>query len=856
MCVSSFSHVMWRTLLLLFAFTSVVQATQSKPAPNPLTSHQRTVQFSTAGFHAQVNSPRTVKSFNLDWRFNFGAIYKPNAEHVTIPHGIELVPLASSGGHNFQGVVYYQKRYQITGTNHSSYLHFEGVMGKSKVFIDGKLVLEHFGGYLPFEVPLPADNKPHTVSIVADNSNDPTYPPGKPQFALDYTYMGGVYRDVWLVQTAPTTTLIPESVYFRTKAIKGNTATVVLTARAKVDAPAILSCTLQGVTTHATLTPEAPEATLTFDVPNVICWSPQNPHLYDVTLTLAPSATPERVTDAFLIKAGIRTVDFRAKDGFFLNGKPYGKLLLGGNRHQDFAVVGNAVSNSLHVRDALLMKDIGMDIVRNAHCPQDPAFMDACDQLGLFVIVNNPGWQFWNKAPIFAKRVIEDIRALVRRDRNHPSVIFWEPVLNETYYPVEQAKRWQEVVHEEAPGDFCASDYHARGANLYPILYPHGQYHQLEKTSPGITYFVREWGDCVDNWSSHNSPSRCARVWGEIPQLIQAQHYGEPGYAATSLASINTAPPEYIGGTLWHTFDHQRGYHPDAFYGGLFDAFRQPKYSAQLFESQRDPATHPYIAIAHEMTPFSPADVTIYSNCDKVTLTADYGAKDIKTYTAHRDPNHVGMKYPVITFKNVWAHMRDKLGDQKRSAFTARGYDANGKEVAIAIRKPSRRSTTLKLELQDAGIAPEADGSDLVVAVATLTDGTTVKRLSQEHITFTIQGEGEIVASTATSTNPMPLQWGTAPVLIRTTTKPGDITLTASLTYGGEQKAKPISLTFTTHPPAIPLHPSLPSEVANVSSKGEATMSESKDKGEAPSKEELEKALQDAQKQQTAFGEF
>lgn len=80
------------------------------------------------------------------------------------------------------------------------------------------------------------------------------------------------------------------------------------------------------------------------------------------------------------------------------------------------------------------------EIIRNAHCPQDPAFMDACDELGLFVIVNTPGWQFWNDAPEFAQRVYSDIRNMVRRDRNHPCVWLWEPILNETWYPADLQK--------------------------------------------------------------------------------------------------------------------------------------------------------------------------------------------------------------------------------------------------------------------------------------------------------------------------------------------------------------------------------------------------------------------------------
>ena len=138
---------------------------------------------------------------------------------------------------------------------------------------------------------------------------------------------------------------------------------------------------------------------------------------------------------------------------------------MGANRHQDFAVIGNALPNSLHWRDAKKLRDAGMRVIRNAHYPQDPAFMDACDELGLFVIVNTPGWQFWNDQPIFAQRVYSDIRNMVRRDRNHPSVWMWEPILNETWYPADFAKNVVDILNEEYPYPYCYAgcDVTARG---------------------------------------------------------------------------------------------------------------------------------------------------------------------------------------------------------------------------------------------------------------------------------------------------------------------------------------------------------------------------------------------------------
>ena len=127
-------------------------------------------------------------------------------------------------------------------------------------------------------------------------------------------------------------------------------------------------------------------------VENPLLWSPENPVLYNLNVRI--SDCEGNVVDGYCRRFGIRCVEFKGKEGFWLNGKPYESPLIGANRHQDFAVVGNAVPNSIHWRDAKKLRDAGMKVIRNAHCPQDPAFMDACDELGLFVIVNTPGWQF------------------------------------------------------------------------------------------------------------------------------------------------------------------------------------------------------------------------------------------------------------------------------------------------------------------------------------------------------------------------------------------------------------------------------------------------------------------------------
>src|SRR5699024_256409 len=241
-------------------------------------------------------------------------------------------------------------------------------------------------------------------------------------------------------------------------------------------------------------------------------------------------------------------------------------------------------------RDAKVLRDAGIRILRLSHYPQSPAFMDACDELGIFTIVCAPGWQYWNKKnPEFEKLFERNIRQMIRRDRNHASVFAWEPLPNETHYPAEFGKTAYDITHEEDPSENCiaTNNYGFPYWKKYELIYGH-LYDDIQiNDHQGL--FVREWGDDVDNWTDQNSPSRVNIAWGEVPQLVQARHYSHPPYYFGSWETFYEAPKEMIGGCLWHAFDTPRGYHPDPFYGGIVDAFRRPKYAYYLFKSQQNP---------------------------------------------------------------------------------------------------------------------------------------------------------------------------------------------------------------------------------------------------------------------------
>lgn len=809
-------------------------------------------QFSTAGFYELPHSGRTVYSLNPAWRFYKGKVSGaevPTFEDslwdvVSLPHSLEYLPVEASGCVNYQGEAWYRKHFtpspELKGQK--LFLHFEAIMGKSKVFVNGRLLAEHYGGYLPVVVDVTDAlqwDRDNVIAVWTDNSNDPNYPPGKAQEVLDFSYFGGIYRDCWLIAHRTVYITDPNQaqetagggLFVAYDQVSEASATVLLQTQVRNESHQAF----QGVIEYELQQPDGHTAALvstnfrvqsgkavttrdkvTLKTPQL--WSPEQPNLYNLFVRIRN--TKGQVVDGYRRRIGIRSIEFKGKDGFWLNGKPYGQPLIGANRHQDFALIGNALSNGLHWRDAKKLRDAGLKVIRNAHCPQDPAFMDACDELGLFVIVNTPGWQFWNEAPVFAERVYDDIRQLVRRDRNHPCVWLWEPILNETWYPADFAQRTQNIVREEYPYPYCYSgcDSEARGHESYPVQFAHPSNADkdwaLQQLDPKVTYFTREWGDNVDDWNSHNSPSRTARNWGEQAMLVQAQHYAAPNYPYTSYDALYRTPAQHVGGCLWHSFDHQRGYHPDPFYGGLMDAFRQPKYAYYMFKAQRSPEpqehlfeTGPMVYIAHEMTPFSPKDVTVYSNCEEVHLIYNQGGK---TWTYTHPQTSEGMPSPIITFKDVYDFMIDKnlsMREHKQEEVFLRAEGIiDGKIVATHEIRPARRPEKLLLWVDHEGMDLQADGSDLVTVIAAVADKNgNIKRLNNYRILFQVEGEGRILGDAHIGANPAPVQWGTAPVLIQSTLKPGKVRVIASVWWKGSQMPTSAVLELESKPAAHPM---------------------------------------------------
>lgn len=764
--------------------------------------------FSTAGFYAVEASPRTVENFNPGWRFFKGDAKGAFAvgfddsqwESANMPHGLEILGENASGGRNYQGKAWYRKQFSVPVSAGKTYLYFEAVMGEAQVWVNGQHVVEHFGGYLPFAADvtdvLNKDGQPNVVAVMANNADSTLYPPGKKQSQLDFAYLGGIYRDTYLIQTSPVHVTLTElsktvaggGVFAATLNVDGNDAQMEVRTEVANNGPDKVAITVKTVLENADYkelktvaenvslnSGETRQLAKQFEAKNVHLWHPDDPYLHFIRTDIVVSG---QVVDSLRTRIGIRLFEMRGADGLYVNKKWIGKKLIGANRHQDYAYIGNALPNSGQWRDVKLLREGGCNTIRAAHYPQDPAFYDACDELGVLTSTANPGWHYFNfKQNVFEERLFDDTRQLVRRDRNVASMLMWETCINEfPSQPAYAMNTMHKTAHAEYPfpGMFTVADHDEAIKGGFDMFYHGG--------SETVCSFNREYGDGgeVDNWYSQNARTRVKMEWGEQPLLNQSL------IQAATLNQRHATDKVRIGGTLWAGIDHQRGYHPDPFRGGLLNEFRLPRYTYYLYQSQYDPdyeiprvGKKPMLFIANELTQLSDKDIVIYSNCDEIHLT--WMGQDFGTQKPSTDGQYKSLPHPPFVFKDVFDFTVIKSRGRKEvtAELVAEGV-IDGNVVLREVKPYAGRSTKLALSVADEGLQLTADGSDLIPVRAVVVDQDGVKKvLAAEQVFFEVTGPAEIVGDRSTFANPVRSEFGVATVFIRATMEPGTITVTA-----------------------------------------------------------------------------
>ncbi|MEI6604210.1 MAG: glycoside hydrolase family 2 TIM barrel-domain containing protein [Verrucomicrobiota bacterium] len=417
-------------------------------------------------------SIRQVINFNRDFLFRLGVkkdgekpLLDDSAwEPIGLPHSFSMPYFRASKFYVGEG--WYRKHFTVptSWAGKQARLEFEGSFQHTSVYLNGVPVGTHDGGYTGFDVDLTPQVKAgaNVLAVRVDNRWDPVLPPR----AGEHVFCGGIYRDVRLVVTDPLH--IPRNgVLVTTPEVSKDRAlvkvAVTLSNKSKTprlcDVRAMLVAP-DGRTVVARTAIEnrslAPGQTVTVDSPELVVenpqlWHPDHPSCYSVRVALVGNG---KTVDETTVRTGLRWFKFTSDKGFFLNGEPL--RLRGTNAHQDHAGWGDAVTNAGHRRDVKLIKEAGMNFIRGSHYPHDPAFLDACDELGVLYWSEYCFWGmggfsgegYWNSSAYppgkehwlpFEENAKRGLKEMILDARNHPSVIIWS-MSNEPFFTVEMER--------------------------------------------------------------------------------------------------------------------------------------------------------------------------------------------------------------------------------------------------------------------------------------------------------------------------------------------------------------------------------------------------------------------------------
>ncbi|NBZ88971.1 glycoside hydrolase family 2 protein [Stagnihabitans tardus] len=619
---------------------------------------------------------RILTDFNDDWLFE-------GRDRVRLPHNAVELPFSYFDEKAYWRPFTYSKSFQSDPAweGREVTLRFDGAMANTVVRLNGEIIATHADGYTPFTARLTGRLVPGTnhLSVMVDGTENPAIPPfGN---VIDYLTYAGIYREVWLQVTTP---VFIKNVKIETPDIASPRAEITAHLSAPEGEVLAVLRDAQGNEVARTSAQAALETRLTLDAPGAALWSVETPALYTLDLTLTTGAGQDTLSTRF----GFRKVEFTA-EGFRLNGKPI--KLRGLNRHQSFPYIGYALGKSAQVKDAEIIKhELRCNIVRTSHYPQSKYFLDACDELGLMVFEEIPGWQHigdraWQKASV------ENVRAMITRDWNHPSIVIWGVRINESQDNHDFYRETNAVAHAldrtrptggvryitdselledvYTMNDFILGNEEQGGNRPRTPLRPQQEVTGLDHPVP---YMITEYGGHMYPTKSNDQEQRQAEHVIRHLEVLNAM-YGDPQIA---------------GAIGWCAFDYNT--HKDFGSGdrichhGVMDMFREPKFAAYAYASQSEPEEG---AVLQPVTFWARGErniggvlpLLILTNCDEVELR--YGAHPPKRVKPDRERFPHLPHPPVIVDNRIFT--KDELGlwGMKWEAGTVTGF-VNGKQVA------------------------------------------------------------------------------------------------------------------------------------------------------------------------------
>ncbi len=734
---------------------------------------------------------RTVLPLNRKWRYHPSKVEGAHVasfndeafESVVIPHTNVSLPWHNFNDKTYEFISTYRRRfrYPAAAKGKRVFVDFEGVMTASTVWINGVALGEYKGGFTPFSFELTDHlhgDAENVLVVQVDSTERPDIPPFG--YEIDYLTFGGIYREVSLRIVSPT---YIDNIFARPKDVltpnpsvdvdvflAGQTADNLalevelrdgdrVVARGKSpetltsasDPNASMDPMTSAPVYNSTETTSDPARhTITLvALGDIKLWDLQHPHLYTVHVRLLSGGKP---IDDDMRRIGFREATF-TDHGFSLNGKII--KLRGLDRHQTFPFVGQAMPARVQRKDAdILRTGLHCNIVRTSHYPQSRHFLDRCDEIGLLVLEEIPGWQHIGPEP-WKEIAIDNVGRMVRRDWNHPSIILWGVRINESRDDHSFYVRTNALAHALDTTRQTGGIRNFKDSELLEDVFTINDFGFPLRKPNHPRYLNTEF-------VGHTFPTKTTD-----DDERQREHTLRHARIHNQLAS----DPQYAGGIGWCAFDYNThsnfGAGDRICYHGVTDIFRENKPAAGFYKSQCDPAEEVVLepafhwASSDESTHFTKA--VVCSNCDHLKFYLREMSVESNPWklVAELDPDReefAHLTYPPFVLE------LDKLdrkqfdiawGDLRIDGFI------NGKQVIS--KSLSGAGDDRKFTLLPDDLSLRADGADTTRVVLRVTDQfDAIRTYANDPIVFTLEGPAQLIGD-----NPFALIGGTGAVWIR-----------------------------------------------------------------------------------------
>ncbi|MCB9154678.1 MAG: glycoside hydrolase family 2 protein [Caldilineae bacterium] len=706
---------------------------------------------------------RNVQLFNSDWLYvaDQAALGADDGQFtpVTLPHTNRLFSHRSVDNLDYQFVSTYRKYLDWTPgeAEEKVFLDFDGVMLAATVYANGVLVGEHLGGFTPFSIDLTDALQPgsNAITVYVDSRERTDVPPYG--HLVDYLTFGGIYRDVHLRVVPPCHI---DNVFVRAQDVLTEPR---LSLDVRLSQPAAdlrMTASLLTADDEAIASTKGnvsgQTTTLTFhQLPPVDLWTPERPVLHTVEISLYRG---DKLLDRTASRFGFRAAEFRADGGFYLNGQRL--KLFGLDRHQTFPYIGAAAPARLQRQDADILKhELGCNVVRTSHYPQSPHFLNRCDEIGLLVFEEIPGWQHigdeaWQSVSL------DELRAMIERDRNHPSVILWGVRINESRDDDDFYARTNALSHELDPTRPTGGVRNFLGSSFLEDVYTYNDFSNtmLEPT---------EQPHLITEFAGHMFPTK---AWDNEERLV------DHALLHARVQNLQMGNDRVVGAIGWAAFDYNThiefGSGDRICHHGVMDIFRLPKWAGRFYESQQSPADR---VVLHAATHWTMGDrsvggvgtLTVFSNCDEIEVFV--GDQRIGRYLPNRtDFPH--LLHPPFSVDGLDAY--NAWGQDKFYDLLLVGY-VEGREVAQQRIASSRLPRCLALTADASTLV--ADGADMTRLVLRITDEfENPVPYSVQAVTLEINGDADLIGE-----NPFAMVGGQGALYLKARHQPGPVTITA-----------------------------------------------------------------------------